>query len=146
MKLDLITYGLGDKLDLGKFQPIKNRDRKKPVGGLWASPVGSGFGWKDWCEAESYGNLDSFFEFQFEGRVLVIDKLADLGLLAWTTKSGYSSYHTIDFEFMVSQGWQAILLTERGQNETRFSHPLDLYGWDCECVLVMDAAGILVPA
>ena len=42
-----------------------------------------------------------------------------------------------DFEKMVKMGYDAIYLTDKGQMETRFTMP-DLYGWDCECVLVMN--------
>ena len=43
---------------------------------------------------------------------------------------------------MVNLGYDAIFLTEKGQHETRFSEP-SLYGWDCECVLVMNPSGVL---
>ena len=43
----------------------------------------------------------------------------------------------IDFEKMLSDGIDAIYLTEKGEQETRFESP-GLYGWDCECVLVMN--------
>jgi hypothetical protein len=45
-----------------------------------------------------------------------------------------------DFERLLEDGIEGVYLTERGQEETRFGldNPwCDLYGWDCECVLVM---------
>ena len=40
----------------------------------------------------------------------------------------------IDFE-AASKRYDAIHLTGRGQQETHLSHPLSLYGWDCESTL-----------
>lgn len=140
MKLHLITYGCGKKFDIAKFKPIKNRMFVKPEGGLWASPVGSSYGWREWCEAESFGNLSHNFTFEFEGNVFVINSCADATRMPWIEEHRYIKYP--DFEKMVSLGYDAIFLTENGQVETRFGEP-SLYGWDCECVLVMNPSGVL---
>lgn len=47
-----------------------------------------------------------------------------------------------DFEAMIRSGIDAIWLTPKGERETRFSHPKNLYGWDCESVLIMNPNGI----
>ena len=80
MKLSLITYGLGNEIKPELIKPIKN-SWVKPKGGLWASPINSAYGWKEWCEAEEFGNLSSSFSFEFEGNVLVIDSLHDMDKL-----------------------------------------------------------------
>ena len=131
----LVTYGLGDAYCREKFTPIKNRKHMKPEGGLWASPVCSNYGWREWCEAESWGDLKSRFETEFTGRTLVIDSLLDLGGVIWQEDSYGIGYP--DYEAMLGMGVDSIFLTEKGQQETRFSHP-GLYGYDCECVLVMN--------
>ena len=110
----------------------------KPHGGLWASPVNSNWGWKEWCEAEEYGSLNESFKFEFSGRLLVIDTITDLDKLAWIETS---SCHFITFQAMCLGGaflYDAIMLTEKGERETRFSRPRSLYGWDCECVLILN--------
>jgi hypothetical protein len=43
---------------------------------------------------------------------------------------------------MMTYEVDAIHLTERGEHETRLSQPYSLYGWDCECVLIMNPKGI----
>ena len=43
-----------------------------------------------------------------------------------------------DYEAMITDGVDAIYLTERGQRETSYSVPANLYGYDCESVLVMN--------
>jgi hypothetical protein len=135
MRLKLITYGCGKKFDRRKFKPIKNQPFVKPMGGLWASPVDATYGWREWCEAESFGNLSNCFTFEFDGNVFAIDSLDDAKRMPWTTYRGLLTHP--DFEKMLKMGYDAIHLTERGQIATRFGEP-SLYGWDCECVLVMN--------
>lgn len=134
MKLQLITYGCGEKFDATKFKPIKNRYFVKPEGGLWASPVNSSYGWREWCEENSFGDLSHKFEFEFEGNVFVINNERDARCMEWLESYGIKYP---DFEKLVSLGYDAILLTEKGQQETRFGEP-SLCGWDCESVLVMN--------
>lgn len=143
MKLHLITYGCGKQFDPDKFKPVKNKSFVKPEGGLWSSPVNSNYGWREWCKSESFGNLSHHFKFHFEGNVFVIDSCADAARMPWLTFYGSIKYP--DFEKMVSLGYDAIWLTEKGQQETRFGEP-SLYGWDCESVLVMNPSGVLTTA
>ena len=142
MKMHVITYGLGGQFDASKFKPIKNQMHVKPLGGLWASPVDSECGWKQWCEAESYGNLSVSFSYYVDGKFLVIDSVADLNKFQW--KTFYDVIKYPDYEAVVRAGYDAIYLTERGQNATRFSQP-SLYGWDCECVLILNPHCVQVP-
>jgi len=140
MKLHLITYGCGKKFDVAKFKPVKNKMFVKPEGGLWASPVNSSYGWREWCKNESFGSLSHSFKFEFEGNVFVIDDTASAARMPWLSVYSYLQYP--DFEKLVSLGYDAIWLTEKGQQETRFGEP-SLYGWDCESVLVMNPSGVL---
>lgn len=143
-KLHLITFGKGDAFDSGKFERIANRDFVKPSGGLWASPVDARFGWREWCNSETFGNLKSQFEFYYSGNVMRIDSLADVQQMPYRKVFGKFEYP--DFEAIERTGIDAIWLTERGEQQTRFSFPRNLYGWDCECVLVMNPAGVLMLA
>ena len=133
--LRLITYGLGSEYQKELFEPVRNKSHNKPLGGLWSSPVGCNYGWREWSEAESFGDLSSSFETEYTGRTLVIDSLADLAGMIWQNTEHGRDWP--DYEAMVVAGIDAIYLTERGQDETRFSRP-GLYGFDCECVLVMN--------
>lgn len=136
MKLHLITYGCGKSFAVAKFKPVKNIMFIKPEGGLWASPTDSSYGWREWCESEDYGDLSHHFTFQFEGNVFVINSCSDAARMPWIG-------NTPDFEEMVRLGYDAIFLTENGQTETRFGEP-SLYGWDCECVLVMNPRCVVI--
>jgi len=139
MRLHLVTYGCGKRFDITKFEPIVNQQFVKPLGGLWASPVDASYGWREWCRDENFGNLSNHFKFYFEGNVFMIDSLADATCMPWV--GGYENFQFPDFEKMVTLGYDAIHLTYKGQIETRLGKP-SLYGWDCECVLVMNPEGI----
>lgn len=134
ISLRLITYGCGDAFDRARFVPVQNRQHVKPFGGLWASPVDCAYGWREWCTAEDYGNLESSFQTLYKGHTLIIDSLADLTDMIWQ-RTYYCGWP--DYEAMLHEGIAGIYLTERGQIETRFSIP-GLYGYDCECVLVLN--------
>ena len=137
LSIELITYGLGHILKPELIKPIRNDSFVKPAGGLWASPIDSNYGWKEWCKEESFGNLESYFTFMFKGNVFIINSERNLHEIPWlTTIYSYAKYP--DFEAMSKNGIDAIWLTEKGEAETRFSIPEGLYGWDCESVLVMN--------
>ena len=139
--MNLITYGKGNSFSVRKFVPVSNY-HFKPKGGLWASPVKSSFGWKDWCKAEGFGDLSSHFVFQFSGNVLKIDSLKDALEMPWCSFIDIPSLEYPDYDGMVHLGIDAIHITAKGERETRFIFPKNLYGWDCESVLVMNPNGI----
>lgn len=133
--INCITYGLGD-FDHESFKPVQN-DWIKPKGGLWASPIESEYGWKHFCE-ENEWNLDGLrtsFEFTFKGLCVVIDSFEDLRDLYWIEKP--LRINMVDFERLQREGIQGVLLTTCGLGNTKFTDP-NLYGWDCESLLVMD--------
>lgn len=138
MRLDLITYGCGDRFDIAKFKPIENAIAAKPWGGLWSSPVNSAFGWRDWCVREEFrlSSLGVSFEFVFDGDVFVIDGMDDLKKLPLIEYYPFIVYP--DYE-KVAQEYDAIFLTENGEHLTKYTF---MYGWDCECVLVMNSKSI----
>lgn len=132
----LIHYG-SSSYDSNKFNPICDIPfRTKPAGGLWTSPVNSKWGWRDWSESEDYGDLSSNFLIDFYGSVFVIDSYEDMLLLPWIEQST----HFVSFEGLFE--YDAIHLTEKGQEDTRLTHPKSLYGWDCETVLIMNPDSI----
>jgi hypothetical protein len=141
-KLHLITYGLGNAFDIAKFKSVRNRNFVKPHGGLWASPVTSDYGWCDWCKDENFGNLKSSFVFEFTGNVLVIDSFEHAKEMPWRNLDGLANFPFPDFEKIAEAGVDAIHLTDNGQQVTRFSEP-SLYGWDCECVLIINPEGVI---
>lgn len=138
----LIHYG-SKVFDQNAFKPIKNKTWVKPKGGLWTSPINSKWGWKDWCEMEGFRDCDKNNSFTLqlkdETKVFVIDSFQDLqnAPLITITSGNYKSQF-LDFE-LIAKTFDAIWLTEKGQDETRLTYPLSLYGWDCESVLLLNA-------
>jgi len=147
--MEFITLGCGNKFDLKKFNPIKNRPYFcKPGGGLWSSPIDSTWGWRQWVESEmpewmeqKYGLTQFKFTLKSNSKIYTIDNIADLLMIPHKIRMPrlLSCFgDLIDFEEMVKE-FDAILLTEEGQVDTRWSdeHGMSLYGWDCESLLVL---------
>ena len=143
--MKLIHYGSHKYLP-ELFNKIVNRKlRNKPEGGLWSSPINSTYGWKDWCKQENFRDCDKdksfIFSLKKSTRLLVIDSVLCLEKIIWIENSiNYGSFLSeIDFEEL-SQRYDAIHLTKAGQIATEFidcdNH--NLYGWDCESVLILN--------
>ena len=127
---------------------------QKPVGGLWTSPVDSTDGWELWSKHNDYRSerLEESFivTLRSDAKILVIDSMRDL-------EDAHKKFGTVDKSrthqelFMTSLNFEniakefdAIHLTEKGQIDTRFGRPFTLYGWDCESVLVLKRAAIVI--
>lgn len=154
-KLVFIHYG-SNRYNAKLFRNVRNSPLwcKPERGGLWASPINSSRGWKDWCEREEFRTfgLKRFFTFQLDNtsKVLLIDEYGDLEHLSVTKETqtvGLRTFKGIDFENMFRKGFDAILLTDRGESATRWMRgPLgSLYGWDCESLLVLNKKKIINP-
>lgn len=137
----LIHYG-ADKYDKSLVKPIINRNWNKPEGGLWTCPKNSTWGWKEWATNEGFTETTDENSFELllkEGaKLFIIDSLQDLlnaPLFVFQVESFSQQY--LDFELLATK-YDAIWLTEKGQNETHHSYPTNLYGWDCETVLIMN--------
>ena len=132
-----------------KVKPIQNRKSfSKPRGGFWTSTYNPDIGsaWIQWCCSEEFEvpknhmwsgvlltpdpkvriyTIDCYEDFQ---------KLLDqYGYISNILKE-FSKELYLDFESMV-QDYDALHLTEKGQQETHLSYPHNLYGWDCESTL-----------
>lgn len=140
--MQLIHYG-SLSFDKKKFKKVKNSGWIKPIeGGLWTSPIDSNWGWSDWCKAEDFRKCDKDIYFIIElnknSNILEIDSLQDLKEIL---KENYTfdliQRKVLNFE-KLAEKYDAIWLTERGQINTKFSTP-NLYGWDCESILIMNS-------
>jgi hypothetical protein len=141
--MEYIHYG-HDKFDKNLFKEIKNRERfVKPSGGLWASNNAYEISWKKWCINEEFmtDSLKLFFEFKLaeNSKILTIDnadKLYELPKIKMTFK--WSIF--LDFE-KLKENYDAIeLLISKDFDRLHW----DLYGWDCDCILIMNK-DIIIP-
>ena len=125
--------------------------RKKPINGFWTSSWREetrDSDWVEWCRGNDYGNPNTDHWFLLtprkDARVYVIDSYADLERLIkkypyvsprarnirdWQEVHRY--YTSIDFERM-SQDYDGLRLTERGNSRLHMSTPLDMNLWDAE--------------
>ena len=153
-----IHYG-SSEFHKDKFEPITNcLYFNKPYGGLWASPIGDDvFGWFDWCTFEEFNisKLDKHFIFSLkdDSKILTLKTKRDVYELSkdvlrpdhWRkTVKDYKSYSdfldacenmrvdiVLNFEKLLALGYDAI---EYSVAELYF----ELYGWDCDCILVLN--------
>ncbi|MGL4774520.1 MAG: hypothetical protein ACRC2K_13245 [Clostridium sp.] len=125
---------------------LKNNKINKPIGGLWASPYHPKeeyiSDWEEFCVESGFllNTLDKgvIFELKKDARVYTIDEFNDLCFLYCHYKlfDSDSYFELIDFE-RIAEKYDAILLTEKGQQDTRYTIP-SLYGWDVETLLVLN--------
>ncbi len=139
--LTVIHYG-NFKYITRKFKKIENKFWVKPDGGLWTSPINSEYGWKHFCDSEQFRECDekNSFKLKFKSgtKIAVIDSGSDLNKMPIQDCLQINFFKYIDFELLVKSGIDAIWLTAKGQWATRFSQPLNLYGWDCDTVFIMN--------
>lgn len=131
-----IHYG-HKHFDRDLFEPIKNKTFVKPFGGLWASNVNARYGWKDWCEVEEFCECDKENSFSFtlsdDARILQINSTKDIKNLP--SHQGDFSYPWVILDFKeISKTYDVIEANISNSSELYFA----LYGWDCDCILVMN--------
>lgn len=120
------------------FREIRNETFTKPIGGLWASAKDAVFGWKAFCEQENFclSALKYSFEFELipEARILKI-KYEDINNLPMNKeKSGYEGFSVfLDFE-KIKEEYDVIDLSVTEDPSFYWL----LWGWDCDCILVLN--------
>lgn len=152
-----VHYGT-NKIKENLFKVIKNRRGwNKPQGGIWASPLNSNHSWRRFCLDENFniGTLKKhiLFKINSNSKIYIINSYLDLIKL-----KKYFIFNVdrifneimIDYEKMMKDGYDGIYLTEDGEHDTRFSPygrygydcsmngKLDLYGWDCESIVIFN--------
>lgn len=131
-----IHYG-HPKYDEKVFTEIRNAGFVKPYGGLWASNINAEFGWKNWCEEEDFSECieENSFKFKLKenARILRIDDAAKLKELPTINSIYKFSWINLDFE-KIKKEYDAIEVIISEDRQLYW----DLYGWDCDSLLVMN--------
>ena len=144
----IISFGKTELTEERFIRP-KN-DWIKPIGGIWGSTyipdeVYSS-DWERWCIEENFGynwKEAVIFTLKPDAKVYEIDSVQDLNDLAKAYNvHGNGVLTRLDFEAMAAGGIDAIHLTKKGQEKTRFSRPYTLYGWDVESWLILNIHAI----
>lgn len=150
----LIHYG-NSKFNPEKFIPARNRPgcgMNKPIGGLWASPLNSKWGWKHWCDAEQFRECTEGFQFTLSDKanIVVLNNLMDLKELPLVPSSELiiKDFMELDFNKLLASGVDAVWLTLNGLNSLgrcfHFEGMPPFYGWDCESVLILRPDNIVI--
>jgi hypothetical protein len=133
--------------DFNKIKPVENKPEfnLKPNGGLWTSSENEEISdWVRWCK----GNMPDWIKkakvFRLkpkpDARIFTIDCWADAKRLQETypVKSLMSrmTLHFLNVDWIkISNDYDGVRLTDKGQWETRMCMECSLYGWDCESTL-----------
>lgn len=125
------------------FVPIKNEPLwVKPNGGLWASRIGAGRGWKEWCESEKFCDCTEensfYFTLKAGAHVAEVRTCTQLDALPHLESKMHVTWDLLDFETMLESGIDAI---EVFMNDALYFR---MYGWDCDSLLVLNK-NIIVP-
>lgn len=143
-----IHYG-HKKFDRELFTSVRNglEINKPGRGGLWASPVDSGRSWYNWAAGNRLfaGRLQTSFEFALSenARVLELtpdnvwdlpeDSKAILPRDSLYSRDYWSMVTAMDFEVLARE-YDAVEVSLTEYPEMYWT----LYGWDCDCILVMN--------
>lgn len=122
-------------------------DGRKPCG-FWVSDCDTGDGWREWCEAESFG-LGRLRYRQFvdvdEGKILHLKSVSDIDSFSvdFQRNEIFGSYtkHLIDW-VIVAQEFSGILISPYQWGRRLDGSASDwYYGWDCAsgCIWNPDA-------
>lgn len=145
--MQYIHYG-HKKYDSDLFvEPTNQEMLNKPKGGLWGSPVEAEQGWRQWCEENNFRDCDEENAFVFEltenANVYQINCRADIEKLP-LQKSILTSWFIPDFEAIKKSGIDVIQYNLSNDATEDWSNGLyyALYGWDCDCILVLNKDAI----
>lgn len=147
-----IHYG-AKKFDPEKFaKPRNSTFPNKPEGGLWASPVDSTYGWKDWCKQEDYAYCDEEHSFKFvlapEANVYTIRTEEDYRRFPEIPNDpspSRASFYIKDFENWELYGIDAVEV-EWFADHYNCLDPIwhSIYGWDCDSIVVLNP-DVIIP-
>lgn len=154
--MEYIHYG-SSKFNPNRWVDVHSSEGgmfNKPYGGLWASPVDAEFGWREWCMRENFGvgSLARSFRFELspDARILeltpdnVWELPSDEGLrlrlgMQNRDRSTWSKRVGIDFA-KLAEDYDVILYSVTKYPSLYWT----LYGWDCDCILVLNKEVIVV--
>lgn len=151
-KMIFVAFG-SNKFDLDKVTPVDfaNRQSKiinKVIGGVWASPLHSKYGWAEWCNAEDFRlrTLSQHFLFTLKrnAKIYVIDTFDDLKKIS--TAKNILGQKCINFITLYQQKYDGIFVTANAVSALRN----DMYGyagltsWDVESICIFNS-DVIVP-
>lgn len=152
-----IHYG-NDHFDANRFKVVKTREgafgigsKPEPGTGLWGSPVSSTHSWEEWCESQDF-NTDKFdksfkFTVRHPEKILYIDSNKSLdslfdiyGIIGIGNWPKIFVSPALDFDKMKRDGYVAMEISI----SSHWRIYDELYGWDCDSIVVFYADEVCV--
>ena len=148
MNTQYIHYG-NDHIDTNynyDKDMAKNILKCKPPCGVWASRVDSNFGWKDWCEAEDFGDLSTSCKFTLKPSANILEIHEEEDILPYiVNKTHYSSFCTIAKTHILDEiDWNTLMKKYDGL-EVFMTHQLHMgvfNTWDCDSIVIWNLSVI----
>ena len=150
--MEYIHYGSS------RFDPLLVMDQSKtnmasinkPNAGLWASPVNSDWGWKDWCESEQFykNDFSKYFVFKLKpnAKILTIRSLKDWNLvLNEILDASLQDSLFLDMNIdkrnaiwdYISKSYDAILVI-MSDHYGSMHMSFEFNSWDCDSIVVFN--------
>lgn len=125
----------------------------KPNYGLWASPLDTNWGWKDWCDNEGYMECteENSFMFSLTSTAKILNIFTEDDIMPYISRSEQwavlsdwrthiygsapktSVIDTIDWDKIVSDGYDAVeLYNSIDLHYTVFN------SWDCDSIVILN--------
>lgn len=121
----------------------------KPKYGLWASPVDTNWGWREWCAEERFRECDEedSFMFSLTENAKILNIFSEDDILPYIIRKEGSSFWTnwmgrplktsiidgIDWGKIISDGYDAVeLYNSIGLHDTVFN------SWDCDSIVILN--------
>lgn len=108
----------------------------KPSKGVWASPVDSDWGWKDWCKAEAWSpsgfDWSKSFTFKLTECANILEIYQEEDIYPYIIEDDSSIFGRIDFDRLYSEfDGIELFLSENCQLRDGF-----FYTWDCDSIVI----------
>jgi len=129
-----------------KFDPIYVRYEVHPLAckpnmGLWASPVDTDWGWKDWCESEQWScsDMNLHFYFTLSDSAKIFEVHSEDDILPYLISTGTPTFTKtsigdgIDFDRIFREGYDGM---ELFISEDYSMHDGVFNVWDCDSIVV----------
>lgn len=144
-----VSY-LNGEYDQKAFKPIEYDDvytiANKCRYGLWACPIDSNFGWKEWCEREDFPSGNDLFTFKLKdnAKIYVVDNYEDLERIS-TLKDRFGR-GSINFKELLANNYDGIYVTDNAVSSLRYieGNIQDLSCWDVESLCVFNP-NVIIP-
>lgn len=150
--LTFVAYGT-DSYDSQKFKPFNKELTdshfylNKPIGGLWASPLNSRYGWGQWSSNNRFRlkSLEKHFLFKINpnAKIYVIDDIDDL--INISTKINNFGQKGINFDKLINDNYDGIFVTSNAIGKLRYvKSPYEgLSSWDVESICIFNPNAII---